>query len=243
MPRLVCIIALLSATGCGGTDDGNLSPFTKCGPAGECPAGSSCLATECVEDGSLEFGDTCLLEPQCGPGLACHNFICKYGCSRMFTVDDCPEGQWCKPIDGSDPLVGRCGESECDPGLDLRCPDDSACVAFGEAVGGCLPYCEYGYATDTYQDSCVDPFGVDLSCQPVGLDSVPICLPSGDPDSGPAVGEPGCSGVYRPCGTEAVCIDAVCRQLCRPGQTSPCGPGETCVPHAGRSDLFTCQAK
>lgn len=243
MRRQIWLVTCLSVAGCGGDDAGGLSPFTKCGPTGECPPGSSCLAEDCVEDASLERGDACLYEPQCGPGLACHNFICEPGCADLFTQDDCPEGQWCLPVEESDPLVGNCADSDCDPVASPWCTDGSACVAFSETAGGCLPYCEYGFASETYQDNCIDRTGVDLSCQPVGLDAVPICLPSGSPNSAPGIGEPGCHGVHAPCGPEAVCIGAVCRQLCRPGQTNPCEPGESCVAYAGRSDLFTCQAQ
>lgn len=242
MRKLWLVAGIALAAGCGDDGDEGLTPFVRCSPSGECPADTSCLIETCIVDGSLVIGDTCLLERQCGAGLACHNFICKPGCGEMYTLDDCPEGQWCKPVPDADPPVGECSPSECDPSAVELCTDGSACVGFSASVGGCLPYCEYGFASATYLDNCTDTFFDDLSCQPLGIDAVPICLPSGDPNSGPTIGDAGCHGVKNPCSVDAICIDVVCRRLCRPGQTEPCAVGESCTAHAGRADLFYCRA-
>ncbi|MBI3178984.1 MAG: hypothetical protein HYZ27_04945 [Deltaproteobacteria bacterium] len=224
---------VVAATGCASGDE--LSQSIACGQDGSCSAGYSCLVTECTKDGSIAQGGTCNRPEQCQEGLTCVDFACVPGCPHVYRVDDCEQGMWCKPGAGG---VGQCSLSECDPGITEFCTTSEVCVAFAAETGGCLPYCEYGYASSTYRDGCTDDAGTDRACQPLGLNQAPVCLPSGDMQ----VGEAGCDAVEKPCDAGFICVDVVCRRLCADNQREPCGVGEDCVAHAGRTDVSYCLA-
>jgi hypothetical protein len=240
--------ALLFTFACDDSADVSLGDARTCSSEQPCASGSTCLAGECVRDGSLVFGDSCNHEAQCGAALICHNFICKNGCSDVYYLDDCADPLWCKPVPGatiptSDGEIpaGSCAPSECDPAEGERCEDGSACVAIAPHIGACLPYCEYGFMGDDYVDRCEDGFTNDLSCQPLGLNHIPVCLTPGDAGA-PAVGEPGCDAIRNPCSAGAICVNVVCRALCTPGQADPCPAGESCTPVADRTDVAYCRA-
>lgn len=250
MRPTLLVSALALVAGCSGSSHGsNLKPDLHCGSNADCGTDASCLANNCVTNGSLKAGQTCSQQDQCGKGLICHKFVCKPGCLDLYYLDDCADGTWCKPVPGASIQVsetqsipvGSCAASECDPSSTTTCDDGSACVAISGTVGACLPYCEYGFNSDTYVDNCTDDPGVDDGCQPLGLTQVPVCLPKNDNDP-PAVGSPGCDAIRAPCGAGAICVNVVCRQLCTTGQADPCGAGASCVRLGTRPDVFYCRA-
>jgi len=241
MGRLALLILLV--VGCDSNEEDVLQTFIGCEEDGSCPRGTSCLVAECIQDGSLEVSDTCLHENQCGEQLTCHDFICKPGCSRVYQIDDCPGGEWCKPkpVPDASPPAGGCTPSECDPATTSFCDETNVCVAFAVHVGGCLPYCEYGFSSGAYQDSCVDTFTDDLACQTLGVNFAPVCLTGGS-DTGPIAGDAGCDIVSNPCQPGNTCVDVVCRELCFPGEPDACEVGESCVPMGSRTDIAYCRA-
>ncbi len=225
-------LALLIAS-CASGDE--LSQSISCGTDDSCPNGYSCLVNECTRNGSVSEGGTCNRPEQCQDGLTCVDFMCIPGCPHLYRVDDCERGLWCKPGDSG---IGRCVSSECDPGVTDLCSATEVCVAFATDVGGCLPYCEYGYATNTYHDGCADNATADRACQPLGLNQAPVCLPAGDL----ALGAIGCDAIDARCTAGFICVDLVCRRLCAANQREPCGVGESCVSLAGRADVAYCLA-
>src|SRR5206468_8816921 len=120
--------------------------------AGACASGYSCLVNQCIKDGSLGPDATCNHEQQCGSGLTCVQFACHPGCAQLYSADDCQAGTWCKPAQ----VGGQCSPSECDPSTVTWCDTNVACAAFASGVGGCVPFCDYGFASATYRDNCVD---------------------------------------------------------------------------------------
>jgi hypothetical protein len=114
-------------------------------------------------------------------------------------------------------------------------------VAFAAYTGGCLPYCEYGFSSAKFQDNCLDPSGETRSCQPLGSNLAPVCLPAGDPE-GPKAGDPGCHAVHNPCQPGTICLDVVCRTLCFPQEPGICAPGEVCIRLGERTDIAYCRA-
>lgn len=219
----------------------NLRPRQDCASR-QCPEGSTCLIDRCVKDGSIGQGEPCTDEAQCNTALSCRNFVCAPGCSRVYTIDDCGNGLWCKPQSEIPPYGGECSASECDPQTNLPCLAGQVCVAFAPGVGSCMDYCDYGFVGSSFVDNCVDLPGADRSCESVGIDYVPVCLPKA-PASGPTIGYAGCDGIANPCMPGAVCVDVVCRKLCRQGQANSCSPGEACISVQQRDDLFYCRAQ
>jgi hypothetical protein len=235
-------LLILLVVGCGSDEDDSLNTSIQCEADGSCPRGYSCLVAECIQAGSLEIGDTCLQEEQCGEQLTCHNFLCKPGCSRVYEIDDCPENEWCKPLADASPPAGDCTPSECDPATTDFCDQTNVCVAFAIHTGGCLPYCEYGFTSGAYHDSCVDTFTDNFACQALGLNHAPVCLAGGN-ETGPGPGDAGCNFMSNPCQPSSTCINVVCRELCLPDVPNTCELGENCVPIGSRSDIAYCRAQ
>ena len=238
--RWLTLILLLVGASCSEEDD-VLTAFVKCAEDGSCRQGSTCLVDECVEDGALSLGESCAHENQCGDELTCHNLICKSGCARFYSIDDCIDDTWCKPIPDPDQFIGDCSPSECDPSTTDFCAEGVACVAFADHVGGCLPHCEYGFTSGIYGDECGDSLLTDRACQPLGIDFTLVCMPAGDNDS-PGVGAPGCDPVRNPCQPGSTCVEVVCRELCFPDQPDACQVGETCALLGPRADVAYCRA-
>lgn len=246
--ELLIALGLVGFVACEGGEDFSLTPEIPCDTENPCPTGYSCRANKCIELGSLGEDETCTETIQCREGLVCREFACQGGCTDLYYLDDCEDGTWCKPVPGetitTDEGVvpaGECAPSECNPAAGDRCADDSACVALSEEVGFCLPYCAYGFDVDGYFDSCEDDGDFDYACQPMGLNSIPVCFPAGG-SGAPGVGLPGCDAVWNPCRPGAICYNVVCRELCSEAQLNPCTTGQTCSVVGQRADLAFCRA-
>ncbi len=240
MRRFSLVITAVMGVGCGSSKS-DLKSLIRCSEDGKCPAGSSCLVDRCIDDGTVEMGETCRYEEQCGAEMTCHDYACAPGCSLVYHVDDCADGFWCKPLVDGD-WIGECVHSQCDPSSAEFCATESICVAFAPTVGGCLPYCQYSIASSgAYHDLCEDEGDTINACQSLGTNLAPVCLPAGSIES-PTIGQPGCHPVYNPCQPGGTCVDVVCRRLCIPGLPGACAPGETCETMGGRSDIAYCRA-
>lgn len=189
-------------------------------------------------DNSLPDESSCTEHRQCEDKLVCADFVCTRGCAHFFRIDECETGKWCKPRKAWD--KGECAASECDPLAAEFCSDDITCVGLAETIGACVPSCQYGFAGETYSDSCTDD-NLPLACQPLGFDLDPVCLPTGG-EGAPGVGQAGCDPIVSPCQEGSICLDVVCRKLCRGGQVDPCAAGESCVALGQRTDVYYCRA-
>ena len=243
------ILSLMLLAACGGQVE-ILSQSLPCVDSSDCPENETCLVNRCAPNGSVIQNDTCTDEDQCAEGLTCFGFQCVPGCSDVYQVDDCNDGQFCKPVDhsfvrnadGIRSMVGTCEPSECDPASSQeQCSAQERCVHITSSTGACVPGCSYGFAGGMYHDDCAPRDGVEHSCHPLGLNYAPVCLPSGDSD-GPTAGQSGCETIQSPCYQGNICLNVVCRQMCQPGQTNPCPSSQSCIGLGDRTDVSYCKA-
>lgn len=253
LPLFACVagLTLVVAGGasCGSNEEISLSNEVPCNEHNPCPVGTTCLFDKCIAEGSILRGETCTEQAQCSGLLICRDFACNDGCADLYYLDHCTQQTWCKPVPGSELVIndvtlpaGECAPSECDPSDNSeRCADGSACVAIAADVGACLPYCQYGVTGGAYFDTCTDDGRNDFACQPLGTNSIPVCLLAGD-ETGPTAGIPGCDAIRNPCQAGSVCFAVVCRKLCTASQINPCASGEICAPVGTRTDAAFCRA-
>lgn len=241
-------LALQCFTACD-SDGTNLSRTIPCSEDIDCGSNHTCRINLCVENGSLGEDGTCTNELQCGDGLICYGSVCILGCRDIYHRDDCPDGQWCAPVDhrfvedseGFRTYTGLCQESECSPGDSSDCETPSRCLQVSRDVGACVLDCHYTFLDATCTDDCVDRDDVPHSCQVVGENQLSTCLPSGNTTS-LSVGEPQCDTISRPCQLGQVCVNVVCRKLCHQIQGPPCNIGESCVSLGSQAELRYCKA-
>ncbi len=230
MLRLLAVAALLIPA-CSGDE---APAATSCRQHADCPQGYSCRVSLCVADGSVTADKSCTVQRQCATGLVCYQGACHDGCKDYYRTTDCMPGTWCRPIAGAS--RGECVGSECSG--NSVCVDGASCVEVAAGLSACLFTCDYGFVGDVYQDTCADDLG-DLACHPVGEASAAACLVAGGP-TGPGPGD-ACNPIDNPCQSGSICVDVVCRKLCRTSQASPCRSGEACAPMAVGSTFYFCQ--
>lgn len=165
--------------------------------------------------------------------LRCEGEACQDSCADYFGAQDCAPTTWCKPT-GSE---GLCVAPECGSSVAAICIGDAQCISVAEGMGACVVPCTYGFVSNTYRDDCTDT-EIDLACQPVGVADQAVCLPVGTLEAG----QPGCDIVTAACIKGSVCVDIVCRTLCRENQEDLCPVGESCLPVSPASDVFICKA-
>ncbi len=234
MHRLAWLVSIVLGA-CGGEPE---PPTIKvCASDIDCQDDASCRSGRCIDDGSLAEGAVCSKQRQCEEGLRCENQVCQGGCTTYYQTDTCIDDQWCKPLPGGE---AACAATECGPQTSATCVGADSCIMLSARTGVCLEPCDYGFIGDDYQDTCLDSGGVNRACQAVGAGMSAVCLLAGAGDA-PVVGEPGCNLVTNPCVEGAVCVDVVCRKLCRTSQAAPCPIGEQCLPLAAGSTLYTCR--
>jgi len=240
---------VLGFTACD-TERSALSHSVHCTSNEDCDAGFSCFLNTCIEDGTLEEGDTCTSEVQCGDGLICFGSVCMNGCRDIYHQDHCPDGYWCDPENHQfteDPFgfrfyAGECTESECNPSSNSECGEGETCLQVTPGIGACIQSCQYGFNDGFYEDTCQPQDDLAHSCHVIGQTETAGCLPSGS-TSGPAVGFAGCDTINRPCRPGLVCVNVVCRRLCsNEVQSEPCPVAESCVELSQDHDFSFCRA-
>lgn len=232
--RLSAIGFLLAAGG--GCGNSSSSP-PQCDGRGECDAQATCLNGACVDDGSVPEGQPCNQQRQCATQTTCIDGTCQPGCVDLYTTGGCAAQSFCSQVWGE---IGECVASQCTPGTLGGCVEDGVCVAMSLAVGACIRGCEYGFVGSAFTDSCDPDEGLHESCQPVGFARTAACMAAGS-DNGPTVGEVGCDPFVNPCQIGGICVDLVCRKLCRAGVAGICAAGEACVPYGSEFEYCLAQ--
>lgn len=223
-----------------------LTTKVPCQIDSDCGSSQTCFQDACTDDYSILSGLPCDQSRQCEGGNTCFEFFCTPGCTDVYYTSDCPEDYFCKPTshsyasneDGERSLLGECAPSECSS--DTDCATDESCVELGLNLGACVKSCSYGFNGNTYEDTCERRDGLLHDCHPLGVNQESVCLPAGSSD-GPTTGEAGCDSIRRPCAPGNICVNLVCRALCRDNQLAPCPDGYSCTGVNNDASLEVCR--
>lgn len=237
------LVAFIAMLGC---SSDVLTTKVPCQTDSDCSSSQSCFQDACTDDYSIVSGLPCDQTRQCEGGNTCFEFFCTPGCTDVYYTSDCPEDYFCKPTThnyasnefGERSLLGECAESECSS--DGECAEGESCIELGLNVGACVKTCTYGFNGDTYEDTCVRQDGLPHDCHPLGVNQESVCLPAGAND-GPSTGEAGCDSIRRPCAPGNICVNLVCRALCRDNQLAPCPDGYSCTGINNDASLEVCR--
>ncbi len=239
---LLCL-GLGFVTGC---SSDTLTTKVSCLSDSDCSSRQSCFQELCIDDLSIVSGLPCDQSRQCEAGNTCFEFFCTPGCTDVYYTSDCPTDYFCKPTshtyssddNGIRSLLGECAESECSS--DAECSASERCVELNATIGACVPDCSYGFNGDSYEDTCERRDGLPHDCHPLGAQLESVCLPAGSP-SGLTTGQAGCDSIRHPCAPGNICVNLVCRELCRDNQRAPCSDGYSCTGINNDASLEVCR--
>lgn len=211
---------------CGKDEDGD--------GVGDCLDGYRCLGYVCVEEGSIEPGQTCTADAMCKSDWVCaqETFTCQAKCDSPFDANVCAVGSACVPILGvhdTDPGRAACMPSDCTDDLDDPChgSDDTTCVSMPRnspsdvKEGICYPLCQ---ASLCGNNGCIDDCGSEnTTCHPIesGSSTLLVCLPTGNQKL-----DAECDLHSLFCDNNLVCKNSVCRLMCVSSPVDSC-PSET----------------
>ena len=197
-------------------------------PPGDYPSSDLSELRRCVEDASIERGNSCTNDVQCAGGLSCFEYQCTSECQGdYYTRSDCLPEEFCLPLFQTNRKGACIRGSGCVE--DADCGADSICVTIDDSASTCLSQCEISWADDgSYVDNCGSTITSKLTCQPVGPQSVArlACLRSG---VGQAVGTQ-CDLGPQSCDSGAFCLSSTnsCKEYCDLDALDTCGDGGTC---------------
>ncbi|MBI3178769.1 MAG: hypothetical protein HYZ27_03865, partial [Deltaproteobacteria bacterium] len=143
----------------------------KCSDEGKCLSGYSCLATHCVENGSIEVGSTCTASVQCESALCATTplYVCRERCAAAYgDTLECPAEMGCMRVtDPGDMAAAACIPSECTatPTCDTPLTPGNVCVLIRSDAGVCQKPCPVTCAGPACSQTCSN---TETNCQPLG---------------------------------------------------------------------------